>query len=583
MNSFALSISNNSQVCDITGLGDDMRRIRRVVLLGGRCLLTVYANYEIAICETVGSLCFLLDETTNRVTNRNMLDSLHAGPIDMESLLKNSETGCTFHVDIQTGRLIATVDRYGRNCIYYAPNDIYGYIFTNRYAIIASITKDKVIDTEILTQYMALSYIPGPKCIIRNTYKIVPAHTVTLESGTITDKRYWTPVQTYHTAKQKPCRTYEQAKEQIVNLIKMSVQSEYEKGGEIGTFLSGGIDSSLITAIANATVPNINTFCIGFHDQSQNEAHIAQATAKHLHTNHHALYIDENDFCALLENMFTYYDEPYGDSSQVATYYAMKLAKIDVDCVFTGDGGDELFWGYDEYTILKRLYQYRRILACIAPLANSTNLISRFSPKLDAVLRNCRGEYQAQMLSTRFDNMAYSVTGNHDARLHFDEKNIDAQCWHHKKILIDMMSGVPEVMYKVQRAAEANELYTVSPFLDAKMIALAYSLPDGYKFHGGVRKRILRDILYQYVPEEIIDQPKHGFSIPVTAWLQRCLADKIKKWTDRDFVAEQGLFVPEAVERYRDLFLNGVNTFSLPAQQFMYRYLMFQFWFEKYI
>lgn len=355
------------------------------------------------------------------------------------------------------------------------------------------------------------------------------------------------------------------------------------RSNKIGCFLSGGIDSSLVTALFNKVSPGIDTFCIGFHETNHNEALIAKATSAHLGTNHHELYINETNFSDLLDTMLDWYDEPFGDSSQVATFFACNLAKNYVDNVLTGDGGDELFWGYDDYTILAHLYGYRHILTVMRLFAEKLKLLESLPPKVAAVLEGCQNGYQSQMLSKRFDSMALETTGADAIELHLEEQSLGIDKWHHRKAVIDIMTGVPEVMYKVNRAADANTLNSISPFLNDDMLGLAYSLPDRYKYHHGVKKRILKDILFRYVPPCIVDKPKHGFTIPVKQWLNTILAGRITEFSESEFVLSQGIFSKRGIQKYCKLFLDGVNTFSLPAQQFMYRYIMFQLWYAKYI
>ena len=348
----------------------------------------------------------------------------------------------------------------------------------------------------------------------------------------------------------------------------------------VGTFLSGGIDSSLVTALAQKVSGQpIKSYSIGFQNPQYNEAQFAAHIARYIGTDHHELYVTDNDFIQVMDDLPYFYDEPFADSSQIPTMLVSKLAKQDITVVLSGDGGDELFCGYNEYSIIaltQKFYCISDILRFMNKeglLFNKVKSLAEIYDFQDALCQNITYKRKNQV----------SDLLSHDGGIpvwYRREKNILEKNWQVRRMLLDVKTYMAEdILTKVDRASMRYSLEARCPLLDYRVIEFAFSLPHQYVYANRIKKKLLKDVLYKYVPRRLIDRPKKGFAIPIGGYLRTSKRDLLKHIADRDFINEQDIFDYQSVLKLIQDFLSGNNR----EQALVWRYFVFQMWYEKYM
>jgi asparagine synthase (glutamine-hydrolysing) len=358
----------------------------------------------------------------------------------------------------------------------------------------------------------------------------------------------------------------------------------------LGTFLSGGYDSSLITAVAQSLsdIP-VKTFCVGFEDERYNEAKYAAEVAKNLGTKHTEYYIGESDMLSLVESIPKYYDEPFADSSQIATMLVSKLAKNDVTVALSGDGGDEFFCGYNIY---KKVEQAQKLdlLGEIAHRAGKlANLEAKYPFKLRVISQNRNKEAKTQFIAGNYIKVAENMIKTEGAKSCFydweslyNEKN-----WQERRMLLDMDTYLPsDILCKVDRASMKYSLETRCPILDRDVMEFAFSIPHEFKYKNGIKKYILKELAYDYIPRELLDRPKTGFAVPVDKWLRGVLKDQLLDYTDKDYLKEQGIFEAEYTSDFIRKYIKTGDAGSGSGENYsrtVWALFVFQQWYEYYM
>ena len=385
-----------------------------------------------------------------------------------------------------------------------------------------------------------------------------------------------------------------------------SVISQTVSDVPIGCFLSGGIDSSIITSILQENSnTNIKTFTIGFEDQTFNEANHALEVAKHLSTDHHEVYLSSNETRDIIPKLHEIYDEPFADSSQIPTYLVSKIAKEKVTVALSGDGGDELFAGYNRYFWSNRINSYPWLLKKIASnlisfignknfdaagkviniFLNHNNKISLPGNKLiklSEILskRNIEDVYN-YLISTSTNYNEIVLNPNRDVSSLVNKNKL----FSNSKIdpILAMMNGdfiyyLPDdIFQKVDRASMAVSLETRAPFMDSDVIDFAMSLPLSFKIRNGQGKWILKKLLYKFVPKKIVHRPKMGFGVPIGDWLRGPLKDWSYNLLDKNRLKKEGYLNSEIVSKMWREHLDG----SRDRTNEIWNILMFQLWLEN--
>lgn len=385
-----------------------------------------------------------------------------------------------------------------------------------------------------LIQFMSFGYIPSDSSYYENIYKLKPAHYLIFDGKNIDIKRYWDIPQN------KIDISYEEALEETERLIRSSIKYRLLADVKVGSFLSGGVDSSLVSAIMQEISSiKIKTFSIGFEDKRYDESIYAKEVAKHIGSEHYEYKFKADDVLGLLDDLDIYYDEPFGDSSSLPMMILSKMTKENVSVALSGDGGDELFLGYDRYFLtnnyfnkLKKVPQsIRSLLSLICKYSRQDKL-----EKMSYPLKNLTEENLYSLLYSSIkpwelskvfkeDFLYASFNKNKISLLDIVEIKFDGDNIIDSLSRLDFKRYLPDdILTKVDKASMAYSLEARVPLLDHRIIEFAYSLPSDLKLQNG-QKMILKEILYKYVPKKLIDRPKRGFSVPLKYWFRNELKD----------------------------------------------------------
>ena len=439
----------------------------------------------------------------------------------------------------------------------------------------------QVLNKNSVNDFLHLGFIPAPNTIYENIFKLNPGTYLKVSSTGIEKIRYWD-------IKQKLSNNTHKDKEEVLvklsDLIMSSVQYQLKSDVPYGVFLSGGIDSSLVTAQA-AFLSNvkIDTFSIGFEENIVNESEYARAVATYLETNHHEFIISHKDVINIIETSFDAYDEPNADSSVIPTLLVSKLAKEHVTVALTGEGADEMFFGYGSYKWAQRLstptYQILKKPAAsvFKHMSSRFQRIGKLLSTSDSYnLRSHIFSQEQYFFSNKeiseLVNAPYSTSGYlknlHDNEIEFvfADPNQSIQMSTQKRklnameqqALFDINYYLPDdLLTKVDRASMHYALETRVPYLDHRIIEYAINIDPKLKFNNNISKYILKEILYKYVPKELFNRPKQGFSIPLSKWLKDELNYLIKDYLNPELILKAGIVRDEEVARLIRGYLSG--------------------------
>lgn len=464
------------------------------------------------------------------------------------------------------------------------------------------------IDRGALSLYMRHGYVPAPHSINANIYKLPPGTFLTFErdGSEPVVQPYWSLQDVMARAQANPFDgEIGEAVDGLEALMRDVVLEQMISDVPLGAFLSGGLDSSTIVALMQAQSRDpVRTFTIGFHEKPFDEAIHARAIAKHLGTEHTELYVRPDEALDAVSLMPHFYDEPFGDSSQLPTYLLARLASASVKVALSGDGGDEVFGGYDRYgraeSLLDRVARLpatvRRVLGAgigaLSPEAWDRVLrpAMRWLPverrrsdpgdklgKWGSFLSLDRAEMY-RLLSSHCLNPAALVIGGWEPPTSFtDASRWDPEAnFQSAMMALDLVSYLPDdILVKVDRAAMALGLETRIPLLDPRIIEYVWSLPLAYRAQEGKSKWMLRQVLYRHVPPTLVDRPKKGFSIPIDIWLRGPLRDWAESLLDRRRIHHQGMLDARRVERMWHDFLAGADAGTM-----VWNVLMYQGWMD---
>lgn len=399
--------------------------------------------------------------------------------------------------DNEKERLFMARDRFGKKPFYYARDDQNNFIFASEIKAIFATGKIKgMVDREAIDNYLTLMYIPPWKTVYKNIKVIPPASVAIFKNGNIEIKKYW------QLEKRNVSMSYSEAKEEVRHLLTESVKKRMIADVEIGSFLSGGVDSTLVTALAQSfSKTPIKTFSVGYQNYI-NELPFAAEAAKKIRTDHYTLQAKDN-MVDELKTAIEYFDEPHADSSDFPQYLLSKLTATKVKVALSGDGADELFLGYGWYTRHKNL-SYRahfKEKVFMSPFAGYLNAVQVFTPEERKRLWKNRAHVNKGFINDEVLNSTLPSV--------------------EKINLFDLTTYLPgQLLVKADRMGMMNSLEVRSPFLDHHLAEFVYSLPNDYKTNDTIFKRILKDILGETMPREFVHRRKQGFGAPVKKWLK---------------------------------------------------------------
>lgn len=442
--------------------------------------------------------------------------------------------------DRKTDLLYLARDRMGEKPLYYG--HVNGrFIFASELSCIEQLNGfNAKIDPFAMKLFFEHGYIPAPYSIYENIFKLEPGEILSVNhKGEIVEyKKYWSVEDVAISGKKNPFTgTEEEATAELKRLLKKSIQKQMIADVPVGAFLSAGIDSSTVVSLMqDMSKRPVKTFTIGVESEKNNEAIIAKEIAGILGTDHTELYVSDNEAQSVIPKLGYYYSEPFADSSQIPMMLVSELAKKQVTVSLSGDGGDELLAGYNYYeyidTVWKQIMQFPRLVRKILKYAyHSMPVLSRNHFFSRGEFLRCSSPEDLYNWSRKkafkdgvFTRKIMALSKNDMCtRWLFDE-------YQQNIMLLDLQMYHPDdILVKVDRAAMAYSLETRIPLLDANVIEFAWTLPFNYKKSGGITKRVLRNILYEYIPRELVERPKTGFTIPINEWLSK---GKIKQWAD---------------------------------------------------
>lgn len=496
--------------------------------------------------------------------------------------------------DRKTGELYLVRDRIGKKPLYYWLEDGNMVFASELKPIIECPGFEKKIRTEVVSRYLYHQYLNAPDTIFANVYKLEPGMVLQFAAGTVKTWKYWNLKEVYRNCKKNPVTDYMQAKEELKELLNRSVAMRMIADVPLGAFLSGGYDSSLITAVAQSqSVQPVKTYSIGFYEEKLNEAKYAKKVAGHLGTNHTELYIDEKEMFDLVDSIPRYYDEPFADSSQIPTMLVSALAKRDVTVVLSGDGGDEFFCGYNVYDKVAQAQKLDVLGAmtywvCNLPVIRKADILAKMPFKVRIIASNREKETKTQFGTNNYLEAAEKmVLGEQKAVLYPIESRYHEKNWQERRMLLDMDTYLPgDILCKVDRASMKYSLESRCPILDKDVMEYAYRLPHSFKYGNHVKKRILKDIAYDYIPKELLERPKKGFSVPIDKWLRGPLKEQLLTMTEHNFVKSQGIFdadfISGMVQTYMEHGDGGPAT-GANYSKLMWSYFVFQQWYAFYM
>ena len=504
-------------------------------------------------------------------------------------------------------KLYIARDRMGEKPLYYGRNGG-TFLFGSELKSFKTHPKWRSeINRDALTLYMRLNYIPSPFSIYKGINKLPPAHFVVIKNGGDTiskPKCYWNLKEIAEKGSANLKQNAEQSIDELNILLSSSVKAQMQADVPLGVLLSGGYDSTLVAALMQTQSNKpIKTFTIGFHEKSYNEAVHAKAIAKHLGTEHTELYINPKEALSVIPKLATIWDEPFADSSQIPTLLVSELARKYVTVSLTGDGGDELFCGYNRYTEGYQLWNKLHLLpspirnflaASISMLPSNllessqkilpkriqvSRLIDRLPKLADVIRYGDEDSYYLNLISNWKNPEEIVINGKEPLAFFKNLKNdFKLPGLQEKMMYLDSTSYLPDdILTKVDRASMAVSLESRVPILDHRVVEFAWKLPMSMKYKDGNSKWALREVLYRYVPRELMERPKMGFSIPIDEWLRGPLQKWAEELLSEKKLREDGFFDPVPIRKMWQEHLSGKGRWH----NNLWNVLMFQEWLEN--
>ncbi|MBL0343229.1 MAG: asparagine synthase (glutamine-hydrolyzing) [Bacteroidetes bacterium] len=486
--------------------------------------------------------------------------------------------------DIQEKELYIYRDRMGIKPLYFYW-DGKNFAFASEIKALKKLKSlDLTINHTAISKFLHLGYIPAPHSIYKNIFKLNSGSWMKVNSEGIEIKKYWNITSKISN---NVITHKDQALVKLSDLLISSVQYQLKSDVPFGVFLSGGIDSSLITAQAvMLSSVKVNTFSIGFEENSHNESEYAKAVAKFLGTSHHEFIVSYKDALNLIDSITDTYDEPFSDSSCIPTMLVSKLAKDYVTVTLSGEGGDELFFGYGSYkwanllsnpliktlrspaaSVFKKMSSRYQRVSKLLDFENDTNLTSHiFSQEQylfsEREVRNVLSDEYLSNSATEPDKPFNSFLRvieerNNSGNIGVMERKLNPM---EIQAIFDLENYLQDdLLAKVDRASMKYSIETRVPYLDHRMVEFALNLSPDLKYRHGIYKYILKEVLYQYVPKHLFDRPKQGFAIPLNKWLRTSLSYLIDEYLSEETIKKYGALKYEEVKKLKDDFYGGAD------------------------
>ena len=553
-------------------------------------------------------------------------------------------------------------DRIGKKPLYYTFYDGRLVFGSELKPLMAAPDFPRELRRDVLSRYLYQGYINAPDTIFAHTYKLEPgcwmkvaltgaAAKSGLSEASAELHRYWDVAEVYHAKSADPVEDYGEAKEGLRAVLRHAVSERMIADVPLGAFLSGGYDSSLVSAVAQElameqTGRPLKTFCIGFDDPAYDESPFAEKVAAHLGTDHTTMKIGETDMLDLVESIPQYFDEPFADSSEIPTMLVSSLARKQVTVALSGDGGDEFFCGYNIYA---KLHEAQRLdaLGAAAHAVGKIGGLGRYYPfRVRVIAENRDPETKTQLLSGNYVSRAYRMCGvsgadaQNGAGACGGQEQTESRCgvsradaqngvgvrelqgktgsrcgvtaplvqpggqavlpagypiesrygvkdWQIRRMLLDMDTYLPgDILCKVDRASMKYALETRCPILDPEVMEYSFRIPHRFKYDGKDKKHILKDLARDYIPGELLDRPKKGFSVPLDKWLRGPLRAQLLDFAREERLRAQGLFDAAYTYAFVAQYLETGDRGAMSGENYsklVWSFFVFQQWYEMYL
>lgn len=502
--------------------------------------------------------------------------------------------------DRETNELYLVRDRIGKKPLFYWISGETLVFASELKPIMAYPGFPKNIRRDVIRRYLFQQCVNEPYSIFEDVYKVVPGQILKLAPNAqsaekrITKWKYWDISEVYGCKSKEPAGSYEEAKAELKELLRDAVAKRMIADVPVGAFLSGGYDSSLVTAIAQELSREpVKTYSIGFNEERYNEAKYAKEVAAYLGTQHTELYIDEKAMFDMVESIPQYYDEPFADSSQIPSMLVAQLASRDVTVVLSGDGGDEFFCGYNLYDSVaqaQKLDVLGRLTYGVCRFApfRKAGLLGRLPFRVQVVAGNHDRETKTQLGGSSYIRVIERMVPDGGVPFKFPiEGKYREKNWQARRMLLDEETYLPgDILCKVDRAAMKYSIEARCPILDVNVMEYSYRLPHSYKYAGGVKKRILKDIAYEYIPRKLLDRPKVGFGVPLDKWMRGPLKEQLSDMCDTDYLRRQGIFDAAYVNWFINEYLKTGDKGPASGANFSktaWAFFVFQQWYRTYM
>ena len=492
--------------------------------------------------------------------------------------------------DKQTQTFFAARDRIGVKPFYYYADENY-FACSSELKIVKYITGCNTINKTALYAYLQLTYVPEKASILENIYKLESGESLFVEKNKITKEKYYSvKLPTEYKEEKNVNKTF-------LNLLESAVEARLTADVPVGCFLSGGIDSSVITALASQKNKNLQTFSIGFKNNRYfDESVYAEVVAKKYNTQHQTFYLSEGEAENEIDNFLNAIDEPFADSSAFNVFVLSKKTKQHVKVVLSGDGADELFAGYNKHraewmirnqilktSLLKNASSVTKLLPASrsGKISNKIRQFERFAngAKLSPQERYWRwASFYEENKSAELINLSSKqqqefkgLKNSYTSLISNDYNSI---------LLADVNLVLPsDMLTKVDRMSMANALEVRNPFLDYRMVEFAFSLQVENKIDANIQKKIVKESCAHLLPTEILNRKKHGFETPVQQWLQGVLKSKVEEYClDKNFIEQQNIFNYPALKQVIE---QALSTNAGDATSVVWSILIFNYWYKQ--
>jgi asparagine synthase (glutamine-hydrolysing) len=516
--------------------------------------------------------------------------------------------------DKQEQSLFLARDRFGVKPLLYLFDED-KFIFGSEMKSLVKYGIDKEIDFTSLYTYLQLNYIPAPDTIFKKVKKLLPGHYMKVKRQDLQIEKYYSiPYDSNGQASSKDGSTimdYEQAKNKLKELLEESVKRRLVADVPLGSFLSGGIDSSIVTGLASKHKANLHTFSIGFRDEKFfDETNYARLVAKHFQTEHTVFSLTNNDLYTHVHSILDYFDEPFADSSAIAVYILSKETRKHATVALSGDGADELLAGYNKHAAFYRSINKgwkENLTGSLGPLwklmpqsrngfiSNKIRQLNRFSEGLKL---NPKQRYWRWASFAPESNAMKLLNSQSKANLHSVDSGVGSDEYNSRKeellkpisdkgnindiLLTDTQLVLPnDMLTKVDMMSMANGLEVRTPFLDYELVNFIFSLPSSFKIDSQIRKKILQDAFRDFLPTELYNRPKKGFEVPLLKWLRHEMKSLINDdLLSEKFIAEQKIFEYSEIKKLKEQLFSS-NSGDVHAR--IWALVVFQWWWRRYV